>query len=269
MVRRPSVPPDFDEILYTASGMDDFFEITSGQMWTPVGDGTAAIVSSGYYSRGGILHLDVSVVENDEEYLISTNAMFGFRRGVQWGMEVRYKWYSFAEGGGNVIFGFLQDAAADSILDNGAGLMAGKHVAAIAQFDSEKYLRCISGQTLDSSRINTLTTHEGATTNSASTSAASETAFKTLRIEMMGGQIHQADSTLGDDLRTRFSIDPTGKGAFEPLRNIHGEPIMHVVGAQANIANDMKLICGFKIGTQGASELYIDYVRWWVTRGGA
>jgi hypothetical protein len=255
MVRRASLPESFDRAIYDSLLYDDFATYVDGQLWTAVTDFSVAMAGAGatIYKRGGILIAQTNNTDNNEAYVISTNALFGPRVGGTIGCACRFKIYD--PGTNNFIFGFLEDAAADSLIDDGGGVLADKNVICVYKVDGETNFRCRSGWTTAVKQDHL--SNQTANTSTSSGVAASTTDFVTLKIEAIGN---------GSEIEIFYSIDTKGFGAFQELRDANNQVIRHVQRADPADDNDMKLIVGCKTGADASAALHIDWIAGWAAR---
>ena len=102
--------------------MDDFDHLVTGDRWTNVltDSGTAVVIDG----AGGLLEQkasDGSVVDNDEAYTHTTAELFLFADQKPLLGEWHMQYTEINVDDANVMFGFMDNVAADSILDDGAG----------------------------------------------------------------------------------------------------------------------------------------------------
>ncbi len=199
---------------------DDFQADLNAGLWsTVISDiGTAAVGDA----RKGILTVlasDASVADNDELYVYTANELFLFAAGKP----LYGKAYiQYAEGNtddNNVIFGFQNAVAANSLADDGGGPRATGSYAVIYKVDGGTVWRC---QSRNGSEV----------TDSISATTAGGSAYQLLEIEV-------ADYT-----PTRCQITYKVDGQF--LKFSNGQPIVHQLLVAA--ATEMALVLGAKNG---------------------
>lgn len=207
---------------------------------------TTVATDSGTVSVGdaanGILALvpsDGTVTNNDEAYVKSTAEVFKFATGRAMGCEALVQ---FTEGNTddvNVFFGFADAIAANTLVDDGAGMKASFSGACIYKVDGGTVWKCV--------------TSNGTTqTVSTSTKTAGGSAYQRLRIEC-----REVDGT---NMEVTFFVDD------QPLLDSQfRRPIKHNVAIAS--ATEMQVGAGIKNGADTTAEqLNIDYIGAWQLR---
>ena len=101
---------------------DDFQNYASGNAWTSVLTDSGSAADSD--AAGGVLDVipsDGTVADNDEAYVKTTQEVFKFANGKPLACEGSLTWTEANTDDANVLFGFLDAIAANSLQDNGAG----------------------------------------------------------------------------------------------------------------------------------------------------
>ncbi len=229
LARFPQVLKDID----TVHLFDDFQADLSTTLWaTLISDlGTIPVNDA----RKGILTIlpsDASVADNDEIYLYTANELFLFAAGKP--MHCR-GYIQYTEGNTddlNVIFGFQNAVAANSLADDGGGPRATGSYAVIYKIDGGTVWRC---QSRNGSEV----------TDSISSTTAGGSAYQLLEIEV-------ADYT-----PTRCQITYKVDGQF--LKFSNGQPIVHQLLVAAS--TEMALVLGCKNGANSTVETVLcDYL---------
>lgn len=232
----------FPEALRDADqyGFYDDFEwfVTAHRFTSVITDLGSASVGD---SAGGILALvasDGAVADNDETYIRSTAEIFKF--GVERVIfgECRLQYTEANTDDANVFFGFADAIAADTLVDNGAGMKASFSGACIYKVDGGTVWRVV--------------TSNGATqTISTSTRTAGGASYQTLRIVMK-----EVDGT---NMEVTFYVDNL------PLVDATSRrPIKHNVAIAS--ATEMHVGAGVKNGFTNLETLNIDYIAAYQTR---
>ena len=127
-------------------------------------------VSVGDASGGKLSIVPSSAADNDKSYIKSTNELFLFANNKPQVAETHLQFTEANTDDANVMFGFMNAVAANSILDNGAGPAASFSGAVIYKVDGGTVWKCASS-------IGT------SNTVSTSTSTAGGALYQSLRIE--------------------------------------------------------------------------------------
>lgn len=117
---------------------DDFQTFASGQLWTSVltDSGSAAAGDA----AGGVLDVipsDGTVADNDEAYVKTTKEVFKIANGKPIIGEGRLTWTEANTDDANVLIGFLDAIAANSLQDNGGGPPASYSGAVFYKVDGD------------------------------------------------------------------------------------------------------------------------------------
>lgn len=253
MTHRPMLPDAFDKLLYCGYFLDDFYHYVDTRMWTAVTEGSVALAAAGEFARGGVVKSKTGNNNNNESYIISTWPVSSHHLDETMGCAMRYK--LFDPGTANMIFGFLEDATADSLVDNGGGVMVDKDCALIYKVDGETTFRCharVAGETPQDT-ISQLVCNN--TTNGGDITAPDD--WTTLKIDCVGTDY---ETEIG------YFYDPDGFGAFRPLVDLNNKPIKHRLRTAGSINSQMKLIMGNKTGHALRCDLNIDWAAYWISR---
>ena len=212
---------------------DDFLWFVTAHQWTSVltDTGTAAVGDS----ANGIVVLtpsDGTVADNDEAYLKSTAEVFKFATQRAIYGECLLQFTEANTDDANVFFGFLDNIAANTIVDDGAGLKTSFSGAAIYKVDGGTVWRCVTSN--GSSQSVTI-----------STKTAGGSSYQRLRIEL-----REVDGT---NMEVTFFVDD------QPLLDSnYRRPIKHNVAIAS--ATEMQVGCGVKNGSTNLETLNVDYI---------
>lgn len=212
---------------------DPFTWYVTAHQWTTVAtDGGSVAVGD---AAGGVVVLtpsDGSVADNDETYLKATNETLLFAANRSIIAESLQQYTEANTDDANVFFGFMNAIAANSIVDDGAGLKTNFSGCAIFKVDGGTVWKCISS----------LGTTQ---TISTSTKTAGGAAYQKLRIEWRA-----VSSTIGE---AAFFVDDV------PLiDSTTNRPIKHTFTYTS--ATEMQLGWGVKNGDTNLETLNVDDV---------
>jgi hypothetical protein len=199
---------------------DDFNETLSSNKWTATTtDGGTAAVGSEDNGLLTITPADCTVADNDEVYVNSTKALFTFGTNRAIYGRARMKYVETAAGIYNAFFGFVSTAAAANIIvDDGAGLRASGSICAIHKIDGETVWRA--------------TTRNGSASTTSTSTTTAGGAYQLLEV-----MLNDWD---GVSMQATFRCD----GVF--LKDSNGLVIRHTVLIAA--ATIMSLAFGAKLG---------------------
>lgn len=212
---------------------DDFTWFVTAHNWTSVltDSGTASVGDA----KGGILALvasDGTVADNDEAYIKTTAEIFKLAVGKPLYAEARIQFTEANTDDANVFFGFADNIAADTLVNNGAGLKTSFSGACIYKVDGSNVWKCVSSNSTSQ-------------TISTSNTTAGGSSYQTLRIE-----IRDVDGTSCEV--TYFCDD-------QPLLDSTSRrPIKHTVAITS--ATEMQVGAGVKNGDTNLETLNIDYI---------
>lgn len=212
---------------------DDFTADQSDLFWidTITDTGTATVGDA----VGGIMAItpsDGTVADNDEVYLATANEVFKFAAGKPLYAKARIQYAEGNTDDANVMFGFQNAVAANSLVDNGAGPRTTGSGCGIYKVDG-------GTKWIVWSVVNDVTT---ATTSATTAGGAS---YVTVELEVV-----DRDSSNGT-----FTV----KINDEYLRDTNGNVIRHTIPYAS--ATEMQLMFGLKNGAATTVEtLNIDYV---------
>lgn len=162
-------PPEFDR-RDTFLLFDHFTHLVTGDVWTTLVGDTTPTVTVGD-ARGGIVTLFTDTTDNNEVAIKTTKELFLPADGKpMWGAG-RIQYAENDTNKANVFFGFCSALAADTLVDNGAGVRTSGSIAAIYKVDGGTVWRC---HTRDNS---------GAT-DTVSTLTAGGSSYQELEVEL-------------------------------------------------------------------------------------
>jgi hypothetical protein len=212
---------------------DDFDWMISPHRWTTVASDSGTItVANGVNGIAPLVASDGTVADNDETYLRSTNAIFQIAADKPQMAEARVQFTEANTDDANVFFGFSSAIAANTLVDNGAGMVTSFSGACIYKVDGSTVWKCVSS----------IGTNQ---TISTSTKAAGGSAYQTLRVE-----IQPIDSTTAE---VKFFVDE--QILIDATTN---KPIKHVITYTGAAA--MYVGAGVKNGDTNLETLNIDYI---------
>lgn len=212
---------------------DDFDWYVSAHRWTTVAsDGGSVAVGD---TANGVVVLtpsDGSVADNDETYLKSTNEVYLIADGNPLLFDCNLQFAEAATDDANILAGFMNAIAADSLVNDGGGPKASFSGAVFYKVDGGTVWRCRSS--VGTNYIDSVTTI-----------TAGGSAYQNLRIE-----IRPVSSTLAE---VSFFID----GA-QCLDSTTGKPIKHQLTYTG--ATEMNAGWGVKNGGANLETLNVDVV---------
>ena len=211
---------------------DDFFWYVITHNWTSLkaDTNTTMDIDAGY--AGGRVLLYGLTADNDEVAIATTQKNFKDLADKPLFFESRVQFAEGATNKLNVFAGFCSVASsANTLVDNGAGLVTTYDGHVIYKVDGETVWRC------GSSRGTTQYT-------TTSTTTAGGSSAQVLRIETQ-----PEDATT---CTTRYYVDDV------QLRDTNGTPIVHTQLLASAAA--MQAGVGMKIGSAAAESVYVDYI---------
>lgn len=242
--------PSQKDTLYLTSGFqDDFDNYVDAGRWTKVvtdSGSVAALVTTG--ADNGVLAIipsDGSVADNDEAYVHSTNSPFLITANRMIQAEAGVQYAEASTNHANVFFGIMDAIAANTLVDDGAGMKASYSGAAIFKVDGGTVWKCECA--IGAVKQTT-----------ASAIAAGGAALVRLRIEIRGLTSTTAEVTYWYDNGSGIQqfLDPT---------QIVATPIKHIITFTGAV--QMQVGAGQKNGVATAVEtLNVDYVSAYQTR---
>lgn len=233
------VPDEIRNLRLVASRKDDFSFFEDAKEWTKVVTDSGTVAAGD--ADGGLLILtpsDGSVADNDEAYVKSTNKIATIKANQNIYAEA---WLQFAEAAtnaANAFFGWCSSIAANTLVDDGAGMLTNFSGACIYKVDGSLNWKCISSNGTTQT-INT------------STTVAGGTGYQLLEI-----QIDPIDSTTA---RISFWVNGT-----QLVDSTTGKPITHLYTYTSAVA--MNLGAGVKNGSANQQVLNIDAIGWSIGR---
>lgn len=220
---------------------DDFYAYSSGQLWTSVltDSGSAAAGDA----AGGVLDLipsDGTVADNDEAYVKTTKEVFKIANQKTIIGEARVAWTEANTDDANVLVGFLDAIAANSLQDNGAGPPASYSGAVFFKADGDTVwsVEVSDGATQWTAQLTAANSLDGV----AKTCGAGT--FQELRIEIVPYSSTKADVS--------FWID--------------GVLVYKKKDATYASATEMNFGFGVKNGGANNEDLKVDYADAWQLR---
>ncbi len=217
---------------------DDFFWYVITHMWTSlINDATTTMdINAGY--AGGAVLLYTDTTDNNEVAIATVQKNFKDLADKPLGCEILLKYSEGATNKANIAAGFCSVmSTANTLVDNGAGMVTTYDGHVIYKVDGETVWRCGSSR--------------GTTqyTTTSSTTAGGTTAQR-LRIE-----IQPEDATT---CTVRYYVDDV------QLRDTNGVPIVHtqLLGSAAA----MQVGVAVKTGGSNAESVYVDSIAAWQLR---
>lgn len=218
--------------------LEDFKHYVTTDMFTSVltDSGTAAVSAA----ANGILTItasDGTVADNDEAYVATTNEVFLFANDKPFVVESLVKFAEANTDDANIFFGLADAIAANTLVDDGAGLKTSFSGACIYKVDGSNVWKCISSV----GTTQTITT---------STLTAGGSSYQRLKIE-----VNPISTT---NVEISFFVD--GIPLYDAAVTSKNQAIKHVVDATS--ATEMDLGWGVKNGGANNESLNVDYVAW-------
>lgn len=239
MTKALNCPDAFFKGRQTFGFFEDFMTpLVSGDLATPLtADSSSAstlfLVLTGTGAKGGILSATQDATDNDELYWATTNKLFKFVAEKPLLFETRIQYSEGATNANNVMVGFVSTAAANTIIDDGAGPVANATMAVIYKVDGGTVWRCRSQVGAAVGQTDTISQH-----------TAGGSAYQTLRIECTPYS------------STKVRIDYFLDGV--QMLDTNGKPISHDL--TFTNAVEMLAFVGSKTGSATAEVLLTDYV---------
>lgn len=218
--------------------MDDFLSYTDTQLFTKLASdgGSSVAITAG---AGGLLALTTGGTDNNEAMVATTNAVYSMADGKGLIFECRAQYAEANTSAANVAFGVSSAAAADLLVDNGAGPATSMSGALIFKVDGGTAFKCVSSKS---------TTQ----TISTSTLTAGSASYQVFRVE-----IRQVGDTAQDVAEATFWVDQ-GNGLLQLIDSTTARPIKHTVTYTSAAA--MKACAYVKAGSASSEVLTVDYV---------
>ena len=211
---------------------DDFEWYVITHRWTSLKADTNTTMDVDATSVGGRVLLFGLTADNDEVAIGTTNKQFNVVASKPLKFETRIQFAEGATNKLNVFAGFCSvGTTANTLVDNGAGMVTTYDGAVIYKVDGETVWRC------GSSRGTTQYT-------TTSTKTAGGTSAQVLRIEI------QPISTT--DAEVTFFVDDAA------LVDTNLQPIKHTMVFAS--ATQMQAAVGMKLGGANTESLYVDYI---------
>ena len=169
-----ALPHDYERFLFAKDSFglyDDFFHFVSGDDFTDTSADAGAAWTAGD-AVGGRVSGVTGAVDNNEAYLHTTQELFLVADNKALRFAVRLQFTEANTDDANVMFGFMSALAANSLVDDGAGVRTSGSLAVIYKIDGGTVWRCANRD------------NDGAE-DTVSTTTAGGTSFQTLRIEIL------------------------------------------------------------------------------------
>jgi hypothetical protein len=211
---------DFEEYTTAVGG---FSTVASDSGTVSVADGVKGIVA--------LVPSDGTVADNDETYMKGTNEVYKFANDKPLRFEALVQFTEANTDDANVIVGFKDAVAADTILDNGAGPAASYSGAVFFKVDGDTYWQC------EVSIAGTQQTGYAYLPGTTTKITAGGSAYQRLRIEFQ-----PMSSTVGE---VRYWIDGV---------------LVKVFSFTYTNATEMQECFGVKNGAGNLETLNVDYV---------
>lgn len=218
--------------------------VRKNQRWLSVGDdGGSAVVDD---AAGGVLTITTDGDDNDEFYCISAVELLKVAANKPITVLARVKFTEASTDDANILFGFMDAAAADSLQDDAAGPGATYDGALFFKVDGETRWR------VESSNAGSQVTTE--------TDVTAGGGWQTLRID-----ITPINATTAEVV---FWIDSSGGQDLAQVREQGAKPQNPAIKHTLTITGleEMQLIFGAKAGGANAESLLVDFVSVWQKR---
>ena len=245
MTARLNLPDYAKSCALTHGFFDDFNHYVTADTWTTVADsgGTVAVGDA----VGGRVTITTDGDDNDECYMVSTGEIFLIAAGKSLIMDVRVQYTEANTDDANVYIGLAQEAAANLLVDTGAGPATTLDGVGFFKVDGGTRWQVISSNATTQTKTDTSDTAGGSS-------------FQTLRME-----VTPVDATNAEVV---FSIDTSGGQDFKQCRENGISPrapgIKHTV-ALSGMA-EMHAVIGAKAGAANAEAIVVDYLQIWQKR---
>lgn len=217
----------------------DFDEFVTGDKFTDTSADTGAAVAN-TDAAGGVVTLTTGATDNNECYLLSTKELFLIAQDKPILASCRLKYSEANTDDANVAFGLMNAVAANSIVDNGAGLQSSYSGATFFKVD---------GGTNWKVEASIATTRYGAAELTAANSldkvahVAASTAYQWLDIEIVPFS--------GTQAKVNFYID---------------EVLVQSITMTYTSATEMMVFVGVKAGDTNSEVVSVDYLGAWQKR---
>lgn len=245
MSKQLKFPAEWQDKRQQYSLFEDFLFDQSDLFWVDtITDTGTVLVGDAVNGVAVLTPSDVTVADNDEVYLASSNELFKFAADSPFMGGCRLQFTETTSGVYNAAFGFANAVAADLLIDNGGGMRASGSLIAIYKVDGGTVWRCTSR-------------NNGVVTDSVSTTTAGGTAYQELEIE-----VTPLDSTR---VKAVFKCGDT-IGATTYLTDAStGLPIEHTITVASS--TEMQIFVGAKLGAATNNDvLNVDYIRYAASR---
>lgn len=209
---------------------DDFLAFNTGDLWTDTsGDSGATIAASD--AAGGIVVLTTGGTDNNEAYLLSTKELFLIGASKPIYVEAGLQYTEANTDDANVAFGLCNAVGANTIVDDGAGLVASFSGAVIYKVDGGTVWKFITS-------IGTTNTV------STSTTTAGGSAYQRLAIKIVPNS------------STTALAYPIVDG--QQLMDSNGNLIVHTITFSG--ATESNIFVGAKAGGANSEVVNVDWI---------
>lgn len=228
------IPAALNELPHVFQVYSDFTEDQTDLFWIDTVTNSGSVAMGDAVGGQAVLTpSDCSVVDNDEVYLACPNEIFLVANGKPLYGEARIKFSEVSATKLNYAFMFQNAVAADSILDDGAGLKVTGSTLGIYKVDGEAVLRVVSS-------IN------GTATVTVTTFTPTAGTYYTYGIEVQDGPT----STVA---RVIFTVNG------QRLKDSNGIDIVHEIAYAS--ATEMQVAIGGKLGASTNNDtVTADYI---------
>jgi hypothetical protein len=225
--------------------VDDFHKLDTG-IWTTTKD-TEAAVAVDADDACGVVNFTTGAFDNHEAY-IETAEFFAFTANKPFGAIMRGRITESASGVSNLLFGFMDAPAANSLVDNGGGPQA--------DYDGAVFFKP-DGSTRWSVRASQDTVSTGTSTETETALASS---WFTLGIE-----VYPISSTEAEII---YLIDPLGGNDLYQARRFGSLATEPAIKHRLTLSTptEMALVIGLKAGSATGETLKVDLCQWWQVR---
>ena len=213
---------------------DHFHSYNDADAWTKLANDATATVAGGDFVNGQV-KLYTDATDNNEVMIKSTNKSFIFANNTPLIFETRIQFTEANTDDANIAVGFSSAAAANLLVDDGAGPATSMSGAMIYKVDGSNVWKCITS----------LSTTQ---TISTSTTTAGGTSFQVLKIK-----IDFVSSTVAE---ATFWVD--GLPLIDAAQTSRNTPIKHAFTYTSAAA--MNACIYAKAGGSNAETLYCDYI---------
>lgn len=213
---------------------DDFLSFNTGDLWTDTSGDTGASVA-GSDAVGGIATITTGATDNNEAYLLSTKEVFLIAASKPLYVETSLQFTEANTDDANVAFGLCNAVGANTIVDDGAGLVASFSGACLYKVDG--------GTTW-----NFITSIATTRTVTATTITAGGASYQRLAIKIVPNSSTTALAYPFID--GQQCVDPTGALIVHSIAFASATEMNLFVGAKAGGANSEVVLVDWLQGVQ-------------------